>query len=209
MRPLLTSCFGKQTFKHSTTQARVVGWRITPEIKNGEPLNYKDSMFSQKLLKTASSRAVNSGATKHNGQWYFYDFEQPEEDMLLKITIQKRAARVETANSNLLFLLKDTGPSVRISATPIPDADAALNHICLLYAKGYVVTPKQCKDLWGMQIPRHELSNKFDPEEVEEDFEIVAIGGGTPDLKTEVNPVSCTTQTATIKVARPRRRLIV
>jgi hypothetical protein len=169
-------------------------------------------MFSQKLLKTVASRAVNAGETKHNGQWYFYDFEQPEGEILLKLTVQKRADRVEMANSNLLFLLNKNAPSVRVSITPIPDVAAQLSDICVLYAKGFVVTPKQCKELWGMQIPKHELSNRFDPEEVEEDFAVVAIGSlrdGDYRLKTEVNPVSRATQTATIKVARPRRKLIV
>ena len=78
--------------------------------------------------------------------------------------------------------------------------------------KDLLSRPKQCKELWGMQIPKHELSNRFDPEEVEEDFAVVAIGSlrdGDYRLKTEVNPMSRATQTASIKVARPRRRLIV
>ena len=138
MTQTFTSCFGKQTFKHSTSSARVVGWKIEPHMN----LDYRDSMFSQKLLKTVASRAVNAGETKHNGQWYFYDFEQPEGEILLKLTVQKRADRVEMANSNLLFLLNKNAPSVRVSITPIPDVAAQLSDICVLYAKGFVVTTK-------------------------------------------------------------------
>lgn len=204
----MTSCFGKQTFSASTTQVMVVGWPLQ-NVDTDNPLDYRDSMFLQKMLRNTGSNAVMAGSSKHHGHWYFYTFNQPEDEYLIQITVRKRVERVETAHACLLFYLTPRGNPIGVGIHPVPDVDAALQRVAVLYAKGYVVTPKQCESLWGLSIPKNILSHKFIQEEVDEDFLIDVVGGGTPHLPMGKNLISGEVQVMKSVAKRPRRRLSI
>lgn len=204
----MMSCFGKQTFKHSTTQATVVGWDLT-NASVDNPIDYRDTIFLQKIVAPTRTHAEDAGHTKHNGQWYFYHYDQPSHEILVQLTVKKRVSGVETAHSCLLFLLTNSGAPLAINISTVPDVKSCHTEICLLYAKGYVVRPGQCKGLWGLDMPRSILSHRFDQEEVEDDYEITSIHDKSPYLPTTKNVIDGGLQKNIAVIARPRRKLIV
>ena len=204
----MTSCFGKQTFPDSTTQGMLVGWSldgVSPE----NPIHYQDTIFLQRLLNSTGSHAVQSGPSKHNGAWYHYTFDQPQEPYLLQLTVKKRAAKVEMAHSCLLFYMTPSGSPISISVRHIQDVNATQTRTTMLYARGYVVSPAQCKELWGLSIAKGVLSHKFDQEEVDEDFIITTVGSEHYRLPTETNRITGKKQAVVVQIRRPRRKLIV
>lgn len=182
----LSACFGKQTFKHASAKVLVAGWRTKHGGATIEDLDFRKSVGIQQMMHTIGSNKSLAGTSSHHGAWYTYNMGQDTgEEALIKLTVQKTLSGSVIAHSSLLFVTVAAGPalSVTVDFTPSPEATANTRNI--LYGRGYIITPEQAKDLYGLYIPKSTLNTYFDPEEVSEDFNIATRNGESYDIPLE------------------------
>jgi len=169
--------YGGQTFRNSSS-------KVTSHIVEPGPQTTRLNKYVGSALQTVPGSSAKMPAAAdddprmEHGVWYRQAYEM-EEGKIFGLKLYSTTSGACRANSMILLRLRSDGPYMTINAVLGPVAAARYQKIPCFQGRADVITPEEAK-AYGVTLSPSMIKNLMDPEELEEDFEIIVLDKGQP-----------------------------
>ena len=200
-RSTFTVTYGGHTFRHSSTKVACFALGLADAAPE-----FKAKGAIQKVYGEAVDRnttlASKDGYEDH-GKWYRTKFAANGRGLLFPYLKKTLSGAIHTA-CQLIIYPCDTAPVINVTIRATADRLATQEEVSVFFGRGFVMSPEEASDTFGLRMSSRDVKNFFDEEEVDEEFDVEVISRGQSE-KPEV--VKSQGRSVIIK-PRGRRRVI-